>query len=78
MAVFITSKQTGDWYLEHCHLAGKLMTSTNLATTEDTAADSIPESIALVEDGKGLDLREKYLDQSLLEKKGQFVFSTRI
>ena len=75
MAVFITSKQKGDYYLEHCYLAGQLLRS---VSTEETTGTGIPDSILLVEPGKGLDLRTKYLDKSMLEKKGQFVFSTKI
>ena len=63
MAVFITNKQTGDFFLERCYLAGRLL--------------SVPETTELVGTGDGLDLVDKYLEKNKLEKKSQFVFSTR-
>jgi hypothetical protein len=63
MAVFITNKQTGDFLLERCYLAGQLLSET--------------ETTALVGSANGLDLVDKYLDKSRMEKKSQFVFSTR-
>jgi hypothetical protein len=79
MAVFITNKQTGDWYLEHCYHAGQLLTRNGLLLTTDEsepAQSVLPSNImAFVDPNAGLDLRLKYLDIAVLETKGKFVFS---